>query len=465
MGSKGETKGKHKNDEELTSAIKGKKWPLWPAYVLAGCLRFWLCTGPMGPMLGDRVELATPLNSYKRLVEGITLMENGVDPYTGALFHETPLALHLFAFVRHQLPPQFVPYLFVLSDLLAAFVLGSLARAFSRRLLKTQEEEIKDYHPDANELLVSNDVIGTSDVIAQLTYLFHPYLVANCAAKTTATFTNLLLVVFLWGCLRRHRAAGTGIACASLALLTYQQFYPVMLLFPLCAAAIGNSNDQAAVKVAAKVTATFLAFFAGLNVASYHAMGGSWNFLHSTHGFILSVPELSPNIGLFWYFFTEMFEHFRLFFVWTFQLNCFIYVLPLTVKLHRRQPLLLAWTLVALTAVFKSYPCYGDVGLYLALLPVLGHLFPYMKQTFIAGNMFVAATVLGPMMHQMWIYNGSANSNYFFAINLVFGVAQILLISDLLFAHIKREYYLKNGFKDLQPDPDQPNKGKRLIFK
>ena len=75
-------------------------------HVMAGCLRFWLCTGSLGPVLGDRVELATPLNSYKRLVEGVTLMENGVDPYTGALFHETPLALHLFSLLRRHLSQQ-----------------------------------------------------------------------------------------------------------------------------------------------------------------------------------------------------------------------------------------------------------------------------------------------------------------------------------------------------------------------
>ena len=81
--------------------------------------------------------------------------------------------------------------------------------------------------------------------------------------------------------------------------------------------------------------------------------------------------------------------------------------------------------------------------------------------------MFVAATVLGPMMHQMWIYNGSANSNYFFAINLVFGVAQILLVTDLLFAQTKREFYLKHGFKDLHPDPADSKAActKRLAFK
>ena len=47
----------------------------------------------------------------------------------------------------------------------------------------------------------------------------------------------------------------------------------------------------------------------------------------------VSVPNLQPNMGLFWYFFTEMFEHFRIFFVWVFQINVFIYTVPLAIKL------------------------------------------------------------------------------------------------------------------------------------
>ena len=47
----------------------------------------------------------------------------------------------------------------------------------------------------------------------------------------------------------------------------------------------------------------------------------------------LSVPDLTPNIGLFWYFFAEMFEHFRLFFICVFQINVFFYTIPLSIKL------------------------------------------------------------------------------------------------------------------------------------
>ena len=50
--------------------------------------------------------------------------------------------------------------------------------------------------------------------------------------------------------------------------------------------------------------------------------------------FRLSVPDLSPNLGVFWYFFTEMFEHFRSFFICVFQIHAFLYTVPLAVKLR-----------------------------------------------------------------------------------------------------------------------------------
>ena len=151
-----------------------------------------------------------------------------------------------------------------------------------------------------------------------------------------------------------------------------------------------------------------------------------------------------------------MFDHFRLFFVWTFQLNLAIYLAPLAIRfyMHHRplnvgmcpseyyeirfpgQPLLLATTLIGLTGVFKSYPGLGDVGFFLALLPLFAHLLPFMKQTFITGGMLLATTVLAPISWQLWIYNNSANANYYFAINLVYSTAQIFLITDLLFAQV-----------------------------
>lgn len=86
--------------------------------------------------------------------------------------------------------------------------------------------------------------------------------------------------------------------------------------------------------------------------------------------FRLNHRDLKPNIGLFWYFFTEMFEHFRVLFLFSFQLNATIlYLVPLTIKLHKR-PIFLATILIALTAIFRSYPCVGDIAFYMALFPL-----------------------------------------------------------------------------------------------
>lgn len=86
--------------------------------------------------------------------------------------------------------------------------------------------------------------------------------------------------------------------------------------------------------------------------------------------FRLNHRDLQPNIGLFWYFFTEMFEHFRTLFLIAFQMNATIlYLIPLTIKLHK-QPIFLATIITALTSIFRSYPCVGDVAFYISLFPL-----------------------------------------------------------------------------------------------
>ena len=149
------------------------------------------------------------------------------------------------------------------------------------------ERDIKSYHPDANHLLLeATGRDGDDDVTATMTYLFHPYLVANCAARTTTVLSNLLLVAFLLATVHKRRTA----ASVALALATLQQFYPVMLLFPLCATlALDEKTVKAkhAVAETVKAVLTFAAAFAGLNLASYHIMGNSWSFIYSTHGFTL----------------------------------------------------------------------------------------------------------------------------------------------------------------------------------
>ena len=73
------------------------------------------------------------------------------------------------------------------------------------------ERDIKDYHPDAQHLLLE-EAKGQEDLVAQMTYLFHPYLIANCAARTTTVFSNLLLVTFLLATVHKRHALKMNLA-------------------------------------------------------------------------------------------------------------------------------------------------------------------------------------------------------------------------------------------------------------
>ena len=429
----------------------------WPAVLAGVAFRYVLMQFGIFS-LAERPELATPINSFKRLKEGLILSQNGQDPYLGVLFHETPLALEFFSFMYSHFNDTVVNVMFVLVDLATAIILSKVADIVAARLITKQAQELASYHSDANpELLIKIELVQPMARNVQAAYLLHPFLIASCAARTTTVFANLLLAAFLWAATLNYNI----LACLCLALSTYQSFYPVMLLVPLI---LMNENKT---KTTLRVIPVFGLILSTIYYLSYLAMGQRWTFLLSTLGFILTVPELTPNMGLFWYFFTEMFEHFRLFFVCTFQLNCFVYVYPLAARLKNQvrfhiltyfstvlmhfQPFLLSLSLIALTAIFKSYPSYGDVGFYMALLPTVSYLFPYMKQNFIVANTFIATSILGPVLYQLWIYNGSANANFYFAITLVFSTAQIFLVTDLLFAHVKREFYLNCGFKAMKP--------------
>ncbi|CAI8016035.1 Phosphatidylinositol glycan anchor biosynthesis class U protein [Geodia barretti] len=182
----------------------------------------------------------------------------------------------------------------------------------------------------------------------------------------------------------------------------------------------------------------------GLLFCGSHYLTGSWDFLSATHGVILTVPDLTPNVGLFWYFFTEAFEHFRVFFLCVFQINAFLYVLPLSFRFSEH-PVFLAYVLLSLMALFKSYPSVGDLALPLSLLPLWSHTFRYLRYTLVVLCMFLMTSVLCPVFWYLWIHAGSANANFFFATTLAYSLAQVFLVSDVMYSFLVHRYDLCHG--------------------
>jgi phosphatidylinositol glycan class U len=118
-----------------------------------------------------------------------------------------------------------------------------------------------------------------------------------------------------------------------------------------------------------------LAVVSGMLLVASALLTESWDFLAATYGVRLLLPDLTPNVGLWWYFFIEMFDSFREFFLGVFWLHAASYMPGLTIRLHK-QPLFVACTLTGIFAVFTPYPSIADAALYLSLVPLFRHLFP-----------------------------------------------------------------------------------------
>jgi phosphatidylinositol glycan class U len=100
----------------------------------------------------------------------------------------------------------------------------------------------------------------------------------------------------------------------------------------------------------------------------------SWNFVPAVFMTPLTLPDLTPNPGLWWYFFIEMFDAFREFFLGVFWLHMLSYSVPFALR-FRRQPLAGVLLMIGVIAVFQPYANAGDVGAWLSALCLLGHVF------------------------------------------------------------------------------------------
>jgi phosphatidylinositol glycan class U len=228
----------------------------------------------------------------------------------------------------------------------------------------------------------------------------------------------------------------------ALSFASYLSMYPLLLLPPLlilCYDRQPASTKSSPLRFTLTHILVSLAVLSTLFAMSYLITGGSWEFLPSTYGAQLTLSDLTPNVGLWWYFFVEMFDSFRSFFLAVFWLHLSSYVGGLSVRI-RRQPLVVLTLLLGIFAVFKPYPSIADVSLFLGLVPLYRHVFPLMRYTFVVAAVVMYATFLGPAFYHLWIYAGSGNANFFYAITLVWGLGLSLMVCDLTFAILRDEW-------------------------
>ena len=117
-------------------------------YGSAATLRLLLFLGfpSLAELLTGRVEISTPVTSFKRLQEGLFLYTHNVSPYDGGVFHQAPLLLPLFALVPRQAFSFLISLLYIGVDLLSAECLIQIAKtgeSRSTRLYTTPRKDMK----------------------------------------------------------------------------------------------------------------------------------------------------------------------------------------------------------------------------------------------------------------------------------------------------------------------------------
>ncbi|KAF2857027.1 PIG-U-domain-containing protein [Plenodomus tracheiphilus IPT5] len=376
-------------------------------------------------LLAGRVELSTPVSSFKRLQEGVFLYTHNVSPYAGGVFHQAPLLLPLFSLLPDPAQaPLATNLLFVVVDLLAAHALAQLAdsgfAAVSRRFASPRKH------------------LRWSSVAIAAGFLFNPFTVATCMARSTSALTNLFILTAM-----ARASHGAGFTCLlALAFAAYLAMHPILLFPPLLillydARSLKTKSTPNVWAFTATYSLALTAALAALFSASAF-LTGSWDFLAATYGVRLLLPDLTPNVGLWWYFFIEMFDPFRDFFLGVFWLHAASYMPGLTIRLHK-QPLFVACTLTGVFAIFTPYPSIADAALYLSVVPLFRHLFPMMRYTFLAASSILYTSFLGPAFYHLWIYAGSGNANFFYAITLVWSLGLSVILGDSLYAALRDE--------------------------
>ncbi|GAA5825947.1 hypothetical protein JCM11251_000064 [Rhodosporidiobolus azoricus] len=384
---------------------------------------------PLPALLQHRTELSTPLSSWTRLKEGHTLF-TGLSPLTrpqtpyssGGSFHHSPLALLLLGpLTDAQQVPEWVSYaVWTLADLGVAWAVGRVADRRRRR-----------------ELLVEEGKTRWSAKRVSALYLFHPFSLFTTLARSSITFSNLSVALAV-----ESAISGSIIpAVFFLSFATHLSLYPILLLPPLVllahtyrqppspsVAADEPSSRSFQAGSSPSLQSSILEGVSGFAVhqgallgLSWYLTGHSWSFLSSAYGVNLTIPDLTPNIGLSWYFFIEMFDHFRAFFLVVFALHPVVYVAPLT-YFYRKDPLLPLVLLVGSSALLKPYPALGDWGLWHALLGCYSELIPYIPSPLFHLLLPLHALFLLPTFHHLWLVSGSGNSNFFYASTLVWAI-------------------------------------------
>lgn len=374
----------------------------------------------LGRVLDQSVLFSTPINSYRSLKEALFLVNSQVNPYVeGEIVHHPPLVLTLFRLLQNDWQ---VTLFFALIDTFMGLQLVSLNKKVSK-------------------IDTDKDASYVSPLLVAFLYSFNPLALLTTFARSTYLINNLLVVSALNGFVDDPFGF---VAPVCLAISAYLSYYPWYLVIPILAYTYKKSGTSAVLKQLAAFVLVLLALL-GL---SYQIAGGSFNYLELCYGTILRFKKIIPNLGLWWYFFTEIFDFFARFYLVVFNIYSFIFVVPVTMRFIFPETssivdaLFALWCIIGIINFSRAYPTITDLNLYFSLTILFQPLYRKLKFPPIVTTLALfMVLLLLPVFYYVWMGLNSGNANFFYAIGLVYNIIELVVLSDFLWAKLQIEYY------------------------
>lgn len=421
--------------------------------------------------LASRIELSSPVDSLARLREGAALVEMGMSPYEGSMLHVPPLVLLLFTpflYVADALGASEAPYAsivrsapFVALDALVAAALFAIAARVAAASNGGDEQ-------NTDENGTRKRITDTSvPAFAACAYLLNPMSVAACAAgSTSALGTSCVALALAAACKEKPEPIVAGACLATLAFVTSDARVPTLLLYPVASLARdGAAGDADAPQNSEtknwnrRFRATFGGFFAAclvlgaVSTQAYSDVGVTLEqWTTATYAFTFSVTDLTPNLGVHWYLFAELFSHFRRFFLFAFHAFPAFLSVAVSARYGHTRPILAVGVVLALHTALGPYPTWGNVAGYLAFAPIFTHgeraAGVRMTRTkakttprvgFAVSAALAVTATLTPIFWHLWIEARVANANFLFAVTLAHFAAQSALIVSWIGAAVERD--------------------------
>lgn len=394
--------------------------------------------------LDNTVEFSTPISSFKTLREGWYLISKGLPLYykkNGGIINQPPLLIYLLKPLQRK-----IDVVFCLMDCFMMFLFIQMVSVFNKtrgNFLKTKSQGSDEKAPNSS----------MEQKIA-IWYLLNPLIFLNCISKSTTIFNHVfILMAVLAGMKKSFVLSGLCIAIGG-----YINVHSLYLIFPLLNFTVFSKNGETAKTPTVQVDKShiltlvfsFSATVALLLYASYTVCSNQWWFLYNVYFVNLSFDKIFPNIGIWWYFFIEIFKFFRPFFKMVFNLFSASFIIPFTIRFHKSQQTLYCFVIcLGWLILTKPYPTFGELGFFVQFLCFFDPIKCYFTYSIVSVLIFLHTLILAPIFYYLWISLGSGNSNFFYAITLVYSVGLASVLVDMLWAMLRLEF--DNG----EPQPEK----------